>query len=291
MSPAPTIRIVRAGPEEVRHLVALLPHAAGLPTQAEFFAAIRDGDLLGGAALMIGKSRGDSPRQASFQLAMAEDAPAEAADLLAHAMKVLARREGAETLSYTGGAMDGSDLAATLERCNFSTRGEPISHFSIRTDAPTWRRFEAMYDKLKARARIPETAQILPLNRLATMPVNELLTRTIGGAGPTVQAELLNPETCSVGIQLGPVLKGTHVVTVHDKEAHTSHLAVDKAVRGGWLYTVLMTEVLIRLRERGVETWSYKTNPGIHKAMLNFAATMKASPAGTERMWVFPLEG
>lgn len=284
------IRIIPAGPEEVRQLAPLMPEAADAPTRYRFFAAVRDGALLGGAALTGGAGGHGGGAQASFRAVLTDGAPSEAADMLTHAMKVVARREGADLLTHQGGVMADSEQEQMLQRCHFSVRGEPISHFSLRTDAAELERFFASYEKLKNRGKIPEQARILPLNRLAGMTVSELLRRTIGGAGGPVHAELLNPDTCSVGILTGPTLIGAHVVSTHDAEAHTSHLAIDLAHRGSWVYTMLIAESIQRFRARGITTWSFKTNPGIHRAILNVACIVHAEHTGDERTWVFPLQ-
>ena len=286
MSEAGTIRVIPAGPNEVRQLTLLMPDAADAPTRYRFFAATRDGKMLGGAALTAvpGGAR------ALFQVALTEGASSKAGDMLVHAMKVFARREGAELLVYEGGAMEGSRRAQMLERCSFIRRGAPISHFSLRTDAPELRRFFDTYEKLKKRGKMPAEAQVLPLNQLAGVAVSELLRRTVGVAGGKVHAEMLNSDTFSLGILNGSSLVAVIVGSVCNGEAHISHLAVDPAHRGLWAYSALIAESLRRSRARGVTRCTFRTNPGIHRAILNVARALHAEHAGDERTWVFPLQ-
>ena len=291
MNDAAEIRIVRAGPAEVRRLVALMPHIADQPTQYEFYAAVRAEGLLGGAALSGIRKGSMGISEAGFQVELDEIAPQSAGDMLVQAMKVLARRKGAELLIYQGVVRAGSVQEEMLERCNFSTRGAAISLFSVHTAAPEWSRFIATYEKLKDRGRIPGNAEIVSLNRVAEMSAAALLRRTIGDAGAALKAELLNPDTCSIGIKVGSSLLGVHVVSKKKEVAETSHLAIDAKHRGSWIYTALMVEVLLRLRAKELQEWHFKTNPGIHRAILNFANKIEAKPLGTELVWVFPLTG
>jgi hypothetical protein len=81
------------------------------------------------------------------------------------------------------------------------------------------------------------------------------------------------------------------VASLRESDLYISLMAIDSSVRGSWLYTLLVYEVLKAARkDLKLTTWSFKTNPGIHRGILNFAKTMEADHIGDEYTWEFPLE-
>jgi|GEM_PF-2217135 len=283
------IRVVRAGPEHVKELIVGLSAGTQAPSQVDYYAAIKEQVLMGGVGIQT--SRQGTKTVTSFQLTFISVAPDGTADLLVQAVKVLARRQGALSVKYLGSVLEGSLMAELLERCNFSRAEEAISMFQVKLNHPNWQRFEDTFTKLKSRGKIPEDARVLPLNRLASMTVSELVNKNIGGIGPELMHELLNQETLSVGVKIGSSLKGVIVASLRESDLYISLMAIDSSVRGSWLYTLLGYEVLKAARkDPKLTTWSFKTNPGIHRGILNFAKTMEADHIGDEYTWEFPLE-
>ncbi len=290
MSDAASIRIVRAGPAEIRDIMALIPDAASQPAQNDCYAAMQDGTLLGGAVLMpIGGGRADQ-RRVGFRVVLRPDAPDQAGDLLIHAAKVVARRTGANAVVYRGEVLEGTPREEQLKRCHFQPEGEAILHYRLNISQPSRQRYHQTYQRLQQRGRIPAETAIVSANQIAHAAISDLINKTIGPAGDELTLrEILNPETVSFGILHGPTLQAIHLFSIRKTEAHTTHLAVAPNVRNTWVYPALISESLTRMANQGVTHWTYKTNPGIHAAIRNTSINHKAAPTGTEYTWVYPL--
>jgi GNAT superfamily N-acetyltransferase len=290
MSDAASIRIVRAGPAEIRDITALMPDAASQPAQNDCYAAVQDGTLLGGAVLMpIGGGRADQ-RRVGFRVVLRPDAPEQAGDLLMHAAKVVARRTGANAVVYRGEVLEGTPREEQLKRCHFQPEGEGILHYRLDISQPSLQRYHQTYERLRQRGRIPAETTIVSANQISHAAISDLINKTIGPAGDELTLrENLNPETVAFGIQQGPTLLAVHLFSIREHEAHTSHMAVDKNVRNTWVYTALISESLRRMCDHGITHCMYKTNPGIHAAIRNSSINLKAAQVGTEHTWVYPL--
>jgi hypothetical protein len=290
MSDAASIRIVRAGPAEIRDIMALMPDAASQPAQNDCYAAMQDGTLLGGAVLMpLGGGRADQ-RRMGFRVALQPGAPEQAGDFLIHAAKVVARRTGANALVYRGEVLEGTPREEQLKRCHFQPEGEAILHYRLDISQPSLQRYHQTYQRLQQRGRIPAETAIVSANQIAHAAISNLINKTIGPAGDELTLrEILNPGTVAFGIQQGPTLLAVHLFSIREHEAHTSHMAVDKNVRNTWVYTALVSESLRRMCDCGVTHWTYKTNPGIHAAIHNASINHKVMQISTEHIWAFPL--
>lgn len=282
------VRIAPALPEHIPSLMRGLTAGQASPSQVDYYSALRENDVVGGISLQLTKVKTGS--KAVFEMTLMSEAPEGTGNMLVQAAKVLARKSGALSLRYSGSIPEGKDLAILLERCYFYRADEAVSTFQSQLDHPNWERFSRTVEKLRQRNRIQDNTTIVPLNKVDAMAANHLVQQTIGGAGHELMGELLNPDTYSRAVLEGSSLVGLLVATRKETDLYISLMAIPSDQRNTWIYPLLILEVYTEIRKTPeCTTCTFKTNPGIHRAILNLAKRVDAVHVRDEYSWSFPL--